>query len=180
MLKICFCFCFVFFMFLLLFCICFFSFLLVCFLLFLFSFGPLWVLISGLKPKEAYSKSARTAHIWGTLFRSDTSKKQKLDFSCKRLTKGLHNHTILTKDPHKMTVKIYRYFSHKSDILHYLIYHQQKNLRDLDLPYIASEVLQANTHSGWSSDVESERHKRTSTFLERGSQSGYIVNSKKK
>ena len=40
----------------------FFQFLLVCFslLFFLFSFGPLWVLISGLKPKEAYSKSALT------------------------------------------------------------------------------------------------------------------------
>ena len=27
---------------------------------FFFSFGPLWVLIAGLKPKEAYLKSART------------------------------------------------------------------------------------------------------------------------
>ena len=95
----------VFFMFLLLFCnsVLVFACLFVCFcFFFLFSFGPLWVLISGLKPKEAYYGT----QIWGTLIQDRyLKKKQKLDFRWKRLTKGLHNHITLTKDLHKMTVK---------------------------------------------------------------------------
>ena len=67
------------FMFLLLFCICFFSFCLFVFLFFffLFSLGPLWVLISGLKPKEAYSKSARTVRKFEALHSEGLPEKNK-------------------------------------------------------------------------------------------------------
>ena len=74
-------------------------------------------------------------------------------------------------------MKIYRYFSHKSDILYITSYITRKTLRHLDLLNIASEALQANTYSGLYCDLENDRHKKISTFLERGSQSSYIVNS---
>ena len=74
-------------------------------------------------------------------------------------------------------MKIYRYFSHKGDILYITSYITRKTLRHLDLLNIASEALQANTHSGLSSDLENDCHKKISTFLERGSQSSYIANS---
>ena len=56
-----------------------------------------------------------------TIFRN---KKKKA-----RLAKGLHNHNALEKDLREMTVKTLNeniaFFWHKSDILHYLIYHQE-------------------------------------------------------
>ena len=74
-------------------------------------------------------------------------------------------------------MKIYRYFSHKSDILHYLIYHQEKpcvisTCFTLPSKSFKLTLTQADLAT-WKTTVT----KKISTFLERGSQSSYIVNS---
>ena len=79
-----------------------------CFVLFFFFFlfGPLWVLISGLKPKGLYSRSARPLSKFEAQSEAISEKKKKknrLDFAWKWLTKGQHNHITLTKDLHNMT-----------------------------------------------------------------------------
>ena len=50
------------------------------FLFFFFSFGPLWVLICGLKPKEAYLKSACTVRKFNEAHsEAIPEKKKRLD-----------------------------------------------------------------------------------------------------